>query len=86
MPLHEHDTVILTTDLPKHHLRAGDIATIIHIHDNGAGYEIELTTLAGQTAAVVTVTANQLRPVQPSEIATARRFIASAPNVPHTAP
>ncbi|MGP1347255.1 MAG: DUF4926 domain-containing protein [Phycisphaerales bacterium] len=76
MPLQEHDTVILTVDLPQHRLRAGDIATIVHIHDNGAGYEIELTTLAGQSIAIVTVTGNQIRAVEPSEVAAARRLIA----------
>ena len=45
----EHDSVVLAIDLPKHGLRAGDIGTVVLIHREGAGYEVEFMTLAGET-------------------------------------
>lgn len=37
----EHDCVILTQDLADEGLVAGDIGTVVHIHQSGAGYEVE---------------------------------------------
>jgi hypothetical protein len=44
----------------------------VMIHAGGAGYEIEFVTLAGETASVVTVPAEAVRPVRAKEIAHAR--------------
>jgi hypothetical protein len=49
----ELDTVVLTRDLPENGLEAGDVGTVVLIHDEGAGYEVEFTSLAGNTLAVV---------------------------------
>ncbi len=46
---------------------------MVLIHSAGAGYEVEFTTLAGETLAVVTVPANAVRPVGDNEIAHVRR-------------
>jgi hypothetical protein len=35
------------------------------VHKEGKGYEVEFTTLAGETVAVVTLTANQVHPSKP---------------------
>jgi len=35
----------------------------VHIHNNGEGYEVEFMTLTGQTIAVATLLAKQVRPV-----------------------
>ena len=69
----ELDLVVLRRDLPEEKLRAGDIGTVVLLHAGGAGYEVELTTLTGETLAVVTLPADDLRPVPPGEIANARR-------------
>jgi len=37
-------------------LEAGDIGTVVHIHNGGAGYEVEIMTLAGEMVAVLTPT------------------------------
>ena len=42
-------------------------------HAAGAGFEVEFATLAGETIAVVTVPAEDLRAVAPDEIAHVRR-------------
>ncbi len=65
----EHDTVVLAQDLPQHALRAGDIGTVVLVHQGGAGYEVEFVTLDGETVAVVTLESSQLRPVARHEIA-----------------
>jgi len=69
----ELDLVVLTKDLPDEGLRAGDIGTVVLVHQEGAGYEIEFSTLDRQTLAVVTLIANDVRPVGDREIAHARR-------------
>lgn len=57
------DRVILTDSLPEHHLVAGDIGTVVLIHGDHGGYEVEFVTLNGETVAVTSVRADQLRPV-----------------------
>ncbi len=37
----EHDIVVLTEDVPEEGLTAGDVGTVVHIHNNGEGYEVE---------------------------------------------
>jgi hypothetical protein len=59
----EHDVVVLTQDLPEERLKAGDVGTVVHIHEGGVGYEVEFMTLSGRTIAVATVMASQARPV-----------------------
>ena len=68
----ELDRVVLTTDLPKEGLEAGDIGTVVLVHGDGKGYEVEFTTLDGNTFAVVTVLAGELRPTLAREVAHAR--------------
>jgi predicted component of viral defense system (DUF524 family) len=53
---------------------AGDVGTVIHIYRDGRAYEVEFTTLAGKTAAVVTVEAGQVRSVGRREITHAREL------------
>ena len=72
----ELDDVILACDLAEHGLNAGDIGTVVLVHRNAAGYEVEFTELDGDTIAVVTLMANQVRPVQPGTIAHMRELVA----------
>ena len=67
----ELQSVVLTTDLPEHGLNAGDIGTVVLVHDN-KGYEVEFVTLEGETLAVVSLRPDQLRAIEPREIAHAR--------------
>ena len=68
----ELDSVVLTIDLPEHGLRAGDIGTVVLIHREGAGYEVEFMTLEGETVAVTTLMADQVRAICRKEIAHVR--------------
>ena len=72
--IHEHDRVVLTTALAEEGLEPGDVGAVVHIYPRHEAYEVEFVTLAGQTAAVVTVPAEQVRPVSNSEIPHAREL------------
>jgi hypothetical protein len=66
------DSVVLTIDLPQYGLTAGDIGTVVMIHANGEGYEVEFMTLDGETIAVSSLLATQVRPISHKEIAHVR--------------
>jgi hypothetical protein len=68
MNIKEHDCVVLTADLPEDGLLAGDVGTVIHIHNGAEAYEVEFATLTGRTVAVTTVELRQLRAVNPRDL------------------
>lgn len=72
--IREHDSAVLTVDLPAQGLRRGDVGTVVMIHEGGRGFEVEFVTLGGTTHAVVTLDAAQLRPVADRDIAHAREL------------
>lgn len=72
--IREHDRVVLTEPLAEEGLEAGDVATVVHVYPDGAAFEVEFVTLAGETEAVVTVEAAQIRPISAREIAHARQM------------
>jgi len=57
--INEHDRVVLTEDVPREGLKAGDVGTVVQIHVGGEAYEVEFICLDGQTVAVVTLEANR---------------------------
>ncbi|MGH9897325.1 MAG: DUF4926 domain-containing protein [Pyrinomonadaceae bacterium] len=69
----EFDPVVLNADLPEHYLRVGDIGTVVLIYQDRAGYEVEFVALDGETVAVISLHADQVRPISHGEIAHARR-------------
>jgi hypothetical protein len=75
--IEELDDVVLSCDLPEHGLSAGDIGTAVLVHRGAVGYEVEFTSLDGDTIAVVTLMANQVRPAQTGEIAHVRALVAA---------
>jgi hypothetical protein len=70
--IEEHAKAVLTTDLPEHNLKAGDVGTIVHIYSDGKAYELEIFSVEGHTVDVVTVAATQVRAVSPRDIWAAR--------------
>ena len=72
--IHELDDIILTTTLPQFGLAPGDIGTVVLVHRDGAGYEVEFTTLQGDTVVVVTLLASQVRATNTGEIPHAREL------------
>lgn len=73
----EHDCVVLTQNIPEENLEAGDIGTVVHIHGEGAGYEVEFMTLAGETVAIATLLPAQLRAVARRDIPHVRELAAA---------
>lgn len=71
----ELDRVVLTEPLPKLGLVAGDVGTVVLEHRSGRGYEVEFVALDGETVAVATVSAGQVRPILPKELSHARAYV-----------
>lgn len=76
--IEELSTVVLTVDLPEHDLRAGDLGTVVLVHQGGKGYTVEFTTLSGETIAVATLAADQVRSTRPNDIAHVRELAPAA--------
>ncbi|MBM3326891.1 MAG: DUF4926 domain-containing protein [Calditrichaeota bacterium] len=70
--IEELDRIVLNNDLPVYGLAKGDVGTVVMVHRGGEGYEVEFVTLEGETVAVVTLEANQIRQIRRREIAQAR--------------
>ena len=73
--IQEHERVVLTTSVLAEGLEAGDVGTVVHVYRDGRAYEVEFVTLDGRTAAVVTLEADQVRPVNSREIPHARELV-----------
>lgn len=77
--IQERDEVVLTCDLPEHKLAVGDIGTVVLVHSEGRGCEVEFMTLDGETIAVSTLRADQVRQAHADESAHARPM--ASPNL-----
>ena len=66
--MNEHDLVVLNRDLPEHGLTEGDVGTIVHVYTDGEAYEVEFVLASGETVAVLTLEAGDLRPRSGREI------------------
>jgi hypothetical protein len=70
--IRELDSVVLASDLGEHGLKAGDVGTVVLVHRDAAGYEVEFVTLDGETITVATLLPSQVRAVGRREIPHAR--------------
>ncbi|OFW17713.1 MAG: DUF4926 domain-containing protein [Acidobacteria bacterium RIFCSPLOWO2_12_FULL_66_10] len=70
----EHDRVVLTRPVPNERLEIGDVGTVVHVYPDSKAFEVEFTALDGHTAAVATVEASQVRPINSREITHAREL------------
>jgi len=70
--INELDRVVLASELPEHGLQVGDLGTVVLVHDQGKGYEVEFVSLDGETVAVVSLLANQVRTIRRREVPHAR--------------
>jgi hypothetical protein len=70
----ELDSVVLKVDIDDLNLAKGDIGTVVLVHKEGEGYEVEFITLGGDTVAVTTLFPDQIRLVRETEIANAREI------------
>lgn len=72
--LEEHDRIVLTEDVADRALKACDVGTIVHVHRDGAAFEVEFLTMDGHTAALAAVSSSQVRAVTGADITHARDF------------
>ena len=72
--IRELDRVVLSKPLPELDLVAGDVGTVVLVHENERGYEVEFVTLEGETYVVATVSTRDVRPIRSDEIASAREL------------
>jgi hypothetical protein len=74
--IQELDAVVLTHDIEEHGLRTGDIGAVVLSHGGGDAFEVEFVTGGGRTVAVLTLRAQEVRPMQAQEILHARGLAA----------
>jgi hypothetical protein len=68
----ERDTVVLTRDLPEHSLRTGDLGAVVQVYSSDH-FEVEFVRASGQTQALVSLTARDLRPVRGRDMIAVRQ-------------
>jgi hypothetical protein len=66
--INEHDCVVLLEDIPEEGLTAGDVGTVVHVHDKSQGYEVEFMTMTGNTIAVASMRATVVRAVASRDV------------------
>jgi len=72
--LEELDLAALKQDLPAVGLEAGDVGTVVFVHDHGKAYEVEFVAADGRTLADETLRADQLEPFTGPQILHVRRL------------
>ena len=70
--IEELDRVVLMHDLPGRKLKAGDVGTVVMIYKGGEAFEVEFMTLSGETFALETLRADEVRAARGQEVAQAR--------------
>jgi hypothetical protein len=71
MPFKLLDTVVLTRDIPEHGLRAGDLGAIVEVYSE-SGLEVEFVRASGDTTAVLTLSASDVRAVAATDVPAVR--------------
>jgi hypothetical protein len=71
--LEELKVVALTRPVPEHGLEAGDVGTIVMVHEQARGYTVEFMDLRGNTLAIADLPADAVRPVRDREVAHVRQ-------------
>jgi hypothetical protein len=77
--IRELDLVVLLHDVAEFGLQRGDIGAVVHAYTNGPAYEVEFVTADGDTAALLMLTASDIRPMGGQEILHARALVAPEP-------
>ena len=69
----EFDTIVLMRNIKEHNLVQGDVGAVVHCY-TADGFEVEFVTGEGATAAVLTLSSNDIRPMGKGEILHAREY------------
>ncbi len=73
------DTIVLDRDLPDQGLRKGDLGAVVEVYEPD-GLEVEFVTASGRAAAVLTLTAQDVRPVTDDDLVSVRPCCRSTGN------
>ena len=73
--IRELDTVVLTHDIDEKGLQRGDLGAVVHRYPDGQTFEVEFVTADGMTAALLTLTARDIRPMGGREILHVRELV-----------
>ena len=65
------DTIVLNRDLPDQGLCKGDLGAVVEVYEPD-GLEVEFVTASGRTAALVTLDAQDVRPVADDDLVSVR--------------
>lgn len=65
------ERVVLEHDLPEHELRAGDVGTVVETYAPD-GLEVEFMSASGDTQAVVTLSASDVRRASANDMLSVR--------------
>jgi hypothetical protein len=68
------DTTVRDRDLPNHGLRRGDLGAVVEVYEPN-GLEVEFVMASGRTAAMLTLTAQDVRPVADDDLVSVRPLI-----------
>lgn len=66
--IRELDSVVLARDITEHGLRQGDIGAVVYVYADAGAFEVEFVTGSGETIALLTLTNDAVRPIDPLEI------------------
>ena len=66
--IQERETVMLVKDDPDKGLVEGDVGAVVLMRDGGKAYKVEFVTLAGDTLGVLTLTADEIRPISARDV------------------
>ena len=75
--MQELDIVVLAHDFQEYGLQQGDIGTIVHAYHHNQIFEVEFVTGEGQTLAVLTLKAEDIRLMREQEILHVRTLLAA---------
>ena len=64
----ELDTIVLKRDMSEHGLEHGDVGTVVHRYSTGGALEVEFVTGEGETVVVLTLDAEDVRPMRSKEV------------------
>jgi hypothetical protein len=64
----EFEPVVLNRDMPEEGLVVGDVGTVVHVYEDGKGFEVEFLTPSGRTVAVATLDADDVREAEEREV------------------
>ncbi|MBU2755204.1 DUF4926 domain-containing protein [Acidithiobacillus sp. CV18-2] len=66
--IRELDTVVLIKDYPAEGLVKGDMGAVVMVHEGGKAFEVEFVTLTGDTLGVLTLSADEVRPISARDV------------------